>query len=124
MRKRIFMPLIVIIIIVSLGFFLLPKDGCIAQAPEKKLLADLHADKNLNCASCHKESPPKDKVSTDVCVKCHGDYEKLAAKTAKIEPNPHKSHLGNIDCENCHHAHKPQENFCTQCHAGFTFKPK
>lgn len=124
MNRSIVLIFITMTFLVLLCFSLFPNDGCIAQAQEKKFLADVHAGKGMNCASCHKESPPKEKVPTDACVKCHGDYDKLAEKTAKIEPNPHKSHLGNLDCEFCHHAHKPQENFCTQCHAGFTFKSK
>jgi Cytochrome c3 len=36
------------------------------------------------------------------------DYKRLAAKTERLNSNPHDSHLGEIDCEKCHHSHKPQ----------------
>ena len=51
-----------------------------------------------------------------VCLGCHGDYGKVAAKTDKLDPNPHDSHLGEIDCGKCHHAHKASVNICNPCH--------
>lgn len=90
-------------------------------AEEKKFLADRHQTKGIACASCHKESPPKVAVSTAVCIGCHGSYAKIAEKTIKTSPNPHASHMGELSCESCHHAHKASENQCADCHA-FTFK--
>jgi hypothetical protein len=90
-------------------------------AEEKKFLADRHQTKGIACASCHKESPPKADVTTAVCFSCHGSYAKIAEKTINIAPNPHVSHMGELSCESCHHAHKPSENRCADCHAS-TFK--
>ena len=57
-----------------------------------KFLADRHQEKGTNCAACHKESPPKDAVSSEACIKCHGNMEKVALKTDKVKPvNPHES---------------------------------
>jgi cytochrome c nitrite reductase small subunit len=42
--------------------------------------------------------------------------EKVAAKTEKLDPNPHDSHLGEMDCGKCHHSHKASENACAACH--------
>jgi hypothetical protein len=51
-----------------------------------------------------------------VCLGCHGDYSKVAAKTNKINPNPPDSHLGEIECEKCPHSHKPSLNARNACH--------
>jgi fumarate reductase flavoprotein subunit len=60
-------------------------------------------------------------VKSETCLKCHGDAEKLAMKTAAVRPNPHDSHLGDAACEQCHHSHKPSEDACSKCHH-FGFK--
>ncbi len=63
-------------------------------------------------------------VTKDQCKACHGDYAKLAAATAKLEPNPHRNHLGDVNCVECH---KPDQAkpvlMCNQCHK-FTLREK
>jgi fumarate reductase flavoprotein subunit len=63
-------------------------------------------------------------VTKNQCMKCHGDYAALGEKTAKLDPNPHKSHLGAVNCEDCHkvNAAKP-ELMCNECHQ-FTIREK
>ncbi len=63
-------------------------------------------------------------VTKQQCLQCHGPYDKLAQTTAKLEPNPHFSHLGQVNCEDCHKADaaKPQL-MCNQCHQ-FTLREK
>jgi fumarate reductase flavoprotein subunit len=85
-------------------------------AAGNSFLADKHKDKGTDCSGCHKESPPKQDVSMAVCLGCHGDYRKVAARTSKIDPNPHDSHLGEIECGKCHHAHKASVMVCAPCH--------
>jgi uncharacterized CHY-type Zn-finger protein len=79
-------------------------------------LADKHNAAGIVCGGCHKENPPKEWVPTAVCIKCHGDQAKVAERTQKVIPNPHESHLGNVKCELCHHAHKPSQDHCSNCH--------
>lgn len=56
-------------------------------------------------------------VTKNQCLQCHGPYEKLAKETAKLSPNPHASHLGAVNCEDCHKADKSKpELMCNQCH--------
>ena len=43
-------------------------------------------------------------------------YEALAKQTAKDEPNPHYSHLGDVNCTDCHKGHQKSELMCNQCH--------
>ena len=51
------------------------------------------------------------------CMKCHGDYEKLGQQTADLVPNPHKSHLGQVNCEDCHKPNLAKPVLmCNQCH--------
>lgn len=63
-------------------------------------------------------------VTKQQCMACHGSYEKLAAQTASLQPNPHYSHLGEVNCEDCHKADaaKPQL-MCNTCH-NFTITKK
>ena len=84
-------------------------------------LADKHKITGVACGGCHKENPPKNKVPTVICNECHGDQAKLANRTQKVIPNPHESHLGEVECELCHHAHKPSEDYCGSCHE-FSYK--
>lgn len=58
------------------------------------------------------------------CMACHGDYAKLGAMTANLDPNPHASHLGEVNCTECHRstAAKP-ELMCNTCHK-FTIRTK
>lgn len=89
---------------------------------EGKFLADRHQARGMNCATCHRESPPTAAVPSNVCIKCHGNAEKLAEKTSAVKPhNPHDSHIGEVACDQCHHGHKVSVNACAQCHT-FGFK--
>jgi hypothetical protein len=83
---------------------------------EPSFLGDKHKVAGITCDGCHKENPPKERVSTAVCTKCHGDQAKVAQRTQKVIPNPHDSHLENVKCELCHHAHKRSEDYCITCH--------
>jgi fumarate reductase flavoprotein subunit len=85
-------------------------------AAEGLFLADKHKNRGTDCSGCHKERPPKLDVPMAVCLRCHGDYRKVAAKTNKLDPNPHDSHLGEFDCGKCHHAHKASVSACAPCH--------
>ena len=56
------------------------------------------------------------------CMKCHGDYEKLGQMTSDLSPNPHKSHLGQVNCEDCHKPNLAKPVLmCNQCH-NFTIR--
>ena len=88
-----------------------------AWAAEPSFLADRHKSGGIVCEACHPENPPAKLVPMPVCLGCHGgDYEKLAEQTKKVAPSPHDSHLGKAPCEFCHHAHKPSEYYCANCH--------
>jgi hypothetical protein len=85
-------------------------------AAEGALLADKHKNAGIDCNGCHKENPPKEKVPTAMCMNCHGNYAKLAEQTQKGEHNTHDTHLGELDCDKCHHSHKPSADLCGKCH--------
>jgi hypothetical protein len=88
-----------------------------AGAAEPSFLADRHKNAGIDCEACHKENHPAKLVPMQVCLGCHGgDYAKLAEQTEKVAPNPHDSHLGEAQCEFCHHAHRPSEYYCANCH--------
>lgn len=81
----------------------------------------IHKKLNLKCNDCHLEAQAKDYSSAmlNSCIKCHGDYSKLAEYTAGYghNNNVHQSpHYEKLDCDNCHKTHKPSVNMCTRCH--------
>lgn len=56
-------------------------------------------------------------VTKSQCMKCHGTYEELAKKTSIYNINPHESHLGEVNCEECHKVNKAKpELMCNSCH--------
>ena len=56
-------------------------------------------------------------VTKNQCLKCHVSYEELAKKTASLSPNPHRSHMGAVNCEECHKADAEKPVLmCNQCH--------
>jgi hypothetical protein len=87
-----------------------------AWAATGTLLGEAHKSRGIDCSGCHRESPPKHNVPMATCLECHGDYGKVAVRTNKLDPNPHDSHLGEVDCGKCHHAHKTSVNACNACH--------
>src|SRR5512139_1368505 len=99
------------------------KGGKQAQPAQGAFLADMHKDKGIECSSCHGKSTKVDDNETMVnkkCIECHGSLGKMAEKS-KHEINPHKAHLGNIDCTVCHHGHATSWTYCLNCH-GFDLK--
>jgi hypothetical protein len=97
----------------------IPGEGNAGTLKAKIPGSHLHALKGVKCEQCHGKVKKPEQVEMSKCVACHGDTDKLAAKTAKVKPhNPHESpHYGtSADCNLCHHQHTKSENFCAQCH--------
>jgi len=101
----------------------------ISSAEQTKQLAEKHAEQGLTCTDCHGSfNEPAAKV--DSCLGCHDGYKGMAERT-KTEgnglylsnANPHGSHLGNVECTECHKAHtRPVTNTCEdRCHT-FNFQ--
>jgi hypothetical protein len=81
--------------------------------------ADRHAKIGLACDSCHgvEKAAAGAKVGMDKCLGCHGPYDKLAKRTDSLILNWHANpHYGDLDCNDCHHGHKADENSCKKCH--------
>ncbi len=67
---------------------------------------------------------PDGNVTKNQCMMCHGDYTKLGEQTANLEPNPHNSHLGIVNCEDCHKVDQAKPVLmCNDCH-NFTIRKK
>jgi len=105
------------LITTMMALFIISGSTSLGFAVEGKLLVDKHKAVGVECSSCHKEAPPKQAVPTVVCTGCHGDYDAIAKRSEKVEPNPHDSHEGKLDCAVCHHSHKESELYCSRCHA-------
>jgi fumarate reductase flavoprotein subunit len=119
---------LVLLCLVFVGISPLANAGLQAQgggkpaAPAQKLTADIHKDSGLACTDCHEDTPKK-AVSRDKCQQCHGSYAEIAKRTENLEPNPHYNHTIDLDCNNCHHQHKPMEIYCHNCHKNLVFTP-
>jgi hypothetical protein len=90
-------------------------------------LDDLHGRKNVTCSGCHGGQLPRedDTVENSRCLSCHGGAEKLAEKTKNSDDprqNPHKSHLGGVNCTVCHKSHGKSLVYCLGCHTQFKMK--
>lgn len=88
-------------------------------------LAERHTQNGIRCEACHKVKMPQTGavVNNEACFACHGSYEKLAQRTAKLNPNPHKTHLLNVRCSDCHSGHQASKLMCNDCHR-FNLQPK
>lgn len=98
-----------------------------ACAAADSFLADRHQAKGLGCVMCHETDKPDSfaEVSSEKCLTCHGSREDLAAKTSKWSTkNPHKNHLGEVDCSVCHKGHQKSESYCLNCHKNFEMPMK
>ena len=103
-----------------LGAVLMALSLSVSAAEKPQFGADRHVARGIPCTMCHgpdMKNPEYPEEGT--CLKCH-NKESLAAKTAKIEPNPHKApHNG--DCTLCHLQHEAPVNYYNQCHQ-FNYK--
>ncbi len=98
----------------------------INSAVESNFLDALHFSANITCVSCHdKDIIGENILKNTKCLSCHGPLEELIAKTAPKDfpdRNPHKSHLGEINCTVCHAAHAESKIYCLECHPQFEMK--
>lgn len=62
-------------------------------------------------------------AQTKDCLMCHQSYEAVAAKTEKMQPNPHSNHRGEQNCTNCHKVKGAPHFECNDCHE-FNIKMK
>lgn len=81
-----------------------------AQAMEFK-----HQARGVTCEKCHKTASPVKAAKNSSCMECHS-YADVAKKSAKLNPNPHDSHAGQVRCVKCHKEHKASVSYCSECH--------
>lgn len=87
-------------------------------AADEPYLSGSHLKKQLDCSSCHGQDLIPDDSETVLnqqCITCHGSLAQVAAKN-QAHINPHKSHLGEINCTACHSGHEPSRPYCQNCH--------
>lgn len=76
-----------------------------------------HGQMGFACAMCHGDAnPPTKRAPISACMQCHESYERVAALTADVVPNPHQSHQGEVRCTLCHKSHEPSVLYCNECH--------
>lgn len=95
-----------------------------ASAQVVRPLTDAHRDLEVKCANCHGDEPPVAAAPMRACLRCHDSYDVVAARTAKLNPNPHKSHLGALRCSYCHSSHGEPKLYCAECHQFKDMKAK
>lgn len=84
----------------------------------------VHGEQGTGCLACHSSYFPEEPVSMSACMECHGSYSDLSESTADADPNPHASHLGEIECGLCHKSHEESVLVCNQCHDHNLVVPK
>lgn len=98
--------------------------------------AHAHAEKDVACLDCHEttlkqqveelvkyvkgdyKTPLRQrKFNKEWCLRCHehGSYQEISERTKDMQPNPHSSHLGELECRACHRMHQPSQLYCTHC---------
>ena len=102
-----------------------------------ELLAHQHSEADVACLDCHEptikqqveelvsfvtnnyETPLEEReFDQEWCLRCHehGSSEEVIEMTADLDPNPHKSHIGDLECGLCHNVHRESEDYCAECH--------
>ncbi|MBN1317679.1 MAG: cytochrome c3 family protein [Anaerolineales bacterium] len=98
-------------------------------------LDNVHQQANVVCKDCHHVSPvealrevgvyiagdyreplPETEMAQESCLECHRSYSSLIERTSHLEPNPHDSHFGELECSMCHKSHSESALFCQECH--------
>jgi len=99
-------------------------------------LGNVHQKAHVDCIDCHENTlvekaqetwwyatddfydpPYKRDFGNEMCLKCHTDLERIVAKTVVGENlNPHDSHLGALNCADCHKMHMQSKAACIDCH--------
>lgn len=100
-------------------------------------LAEPHAAADVSCLECHQatiaqqahelvtfvrgeyENPLAEReFDQQWCLQCHehGSYDELVVLTQYLEPNPHESTHGALDCNACHNVHRESLDYCAPCH--------
>ncbi|WOT05898.1 cytochrome c3 family protein [Shewanella youngdeokensis] len=103
---------------VSLSCLLLAVAATAPLAHAKKELHGAHKEMKVKCKSCHVNGMKKP-ASMEGCFDCHGSYDDIRAlsEEKELEANPHDSHLGDVECSDCHNIHKESaETVCAECH--------
>ena len=93
--------------------------------------ADRHRDRGMTCGGCHDgEAAPQTAASQKSCITCknHDSIKTVAERTSAGNAymfNPHRNHIletNDLECTQCHQAHKADTIVCHRCHQGMKFK--
>ncbi len=87
---------------------------CMGVSPAYAAVNGSHA--KIPCTACHAGQAAPAAPAQKACLACHGSYEALAKKT-EGKFNPHDSHMGRVECAQCHSMHKKSRFICHDCHA-------
>lgn len=92
-----------------------------AEGEKASFMAGTHLkNKTAGCGDCHGDAGILNDSETQAnvaCISCHGTLADMAQATDTGEINPHKSHLGKINCTACHGGHEPSAVYCNYCHS-------
>ncbi len=104
--------------------------GSLASVAHKDVLFKTHNHNEVSCQDCH-SAPDQVVAQNSACLNCHGSIDEMAKLTDKPDAsggqymgnvNPHRHHLGPMECFSCHSIHKRTDdtNPCIDCHSLFT----
>ncbi len=86
-----------------------------------RFLDGFHARQGVQCQDCPRGTSKQEMVTKEVCLTCHsGSYAALAERTSSLAVNPHRSHIGQVNCIYCHNVHSAFDYYCAQCHKKYS----
>ena len=111
-------------------------DPYVVGYESEELLSHVHQKAGVECIDCHEngiedkiqetvwyvtddfDDPPyKRDFGNEMCTKCHDDLDRIKIKTDEGDGiNPHDSHLGDLNCADCHKMHTKSKASCSECH--------
>ncbi len=85
------------------------------------LLGQAHGAAGLDCNTCHKDLKKisKSELNDALCQGCHDINEvnkKVVFKHHGKDVTPHKQHVGDVACVDCHSMHDKSRISCQECH--------
>jgi nitrate/TMAO reductase-like tetraheme cytochrome c subunit len=120
-------------------------DPYLDSLEDPDLLVYVHGQEGLECLDCHSDQEELQRVheeavpgtpvqalsvEAEFCFDCHvanehGSLAQVIQRTEALDPNPHDTGSGDLDCATCHKMHEPStiewsaEMDCGLCHKDY-----
>ena len=129
MKKTIYLAVITALLIIGVALSQEIQEA--QKIQENRYTADRHNGYGITCGGCHGgEAAPKTAAPPKSCLVCkgHDSWNTVAERTSAAREykfNPHRNHItetNDLECIQCHQAHRSDTVACYDCHTGMKFK--